>query len=189
MLEFIRNRVKEKLSEKRFKHVLGAEEMAAKLGKFYGVDEKKVRISALLHDYAKEEKLENLQRICREHYGKKLEHYMGMNEVLHGFAAAVLAREEFGIEDREILEGIKYHTIGKRGLSFFSKIIYMADAVEEGRVYPGVEELRKMAFEDMDGAILLELNQKLEYLVKKDVIIHLNTLDMRNWLLEPRRKK
>ena len=189
MLEKIRNKIKKKLSEKRYKHVLRTEEMAVKIGKQYGIDEKRLRIAALLHDYAKEEKLENLQKICKKHYGKEVENYLDMNEILHGFAGAILAKEEFGIEDKDILEAIKYHTVGKRELSILGKIIYMADAVEEGRDYPGVEELRDIALKNLDEAILMELQQKLEYLLKKEIRIHLNTVDMRNNILEMRRKK
>jgi HD superfamily phosphohydrolase YqeK len=65
----------------------------------------------------------------------------------------------------------------------------MADAIEEGRDYPGVDELRKVALENLDEAILMELQQKLEYLLKKEIVIHLNTVDMRNNILELRRKK
>jgi predicted HD superfamily hydrolase involved in NAD metabolism len=189
MLEKIRKKIKKKLSEKRYNHILRTEEMAVKIGKGYGIDEKRLRVAALLHDYAKEEKLETLQKICKQSYGKEIENYLEMNEVLHGFAGAILAKEEFKINDEEILEAIKYHTVGKRDLSIFGKIIYMADAIEEGRDYPGVDELRKVALENLDEAILMELQQKLEYLLKKEIVIHLNTVDMRNNILELRRKK
>lgn len=188
MLEEIRKKVEEKLSKKRFKHTLSTEKAAAKLAQRYGVDEEKARIAALLHDYCKEDKLHVLQEVCRENYGNMLEDYMDMNEVLHGFAAAAVVKKEFGIEDEEILEGIKYHTVGRRGLSLFAKIIYIADAIEEDRDYPGVDKIRELVKENLDAGILYELNRKLKYLIEKDGIIHLNTLDMRNWLLKPGRE-
>ena len=68
------------------------------------------------------------------------------------------------------------------------KLIYIADAVEEGRVYPGVEDMRQVAYENLDKAILMEANRKIEYLIKLGAVIHPSTVEMRNWLLEKTKK-
>jgi HD superfamily phosphohydrolase YqeK len=73
-------------------------------------------------------------------------------------------------------------------MSDLEKIIYIADAVEEGRNYPGVNEMREVAYKNLDEAILMEANRKIEYLIKLDAIIHPSTVEMRNWLVEKVRK-
>ena len=88
----------------------------------------------------------------------------------------------------DILNAIRYHTIGRKGMSDLEKIIYIADAVEEGRNYPGVNEMREVAYKNLDEAILMEANRKIEYLIKLDAIIHPSTVEMRNWLVEKVRK-
>ena len=53
------------LSPKRYRHVLGVVEAAEELAKVYEVDIKKARLAALLHDCAKEEKLDAMQAVVK----------------------------------------------------------------------------------------------------------------------------
>ncbi len=70
------------------------------------------------------------QKIFLMNFQKKIWRY---HEILHGFAGCVIAKNEFGITDEDILNGIKYHTVGKRGLSLLGRIIYIADGIEKNR--------------------------------------------------------
>ncbi|MDP0488372.1 MAG: bis(5'-nucleosyl)-tetraphosphatase (symmetrical) YqeK [Fusobacterium sp. JB019] len=179
-IEDIRKRVKKKLSDRRYRHTLGVEKMAVILAHKNNYDEKKVRIAALLHDYMKEEKIENLQNICKGI--KEVEGYEELTEILHGFAAGEIIGEEFNIEDKEIKEAIKYHTIGREKMSLLDKIIYISDAIEEGRDYPGVDKIREEAMENIDKGIIEEVKRKIEFLKGKDGKIHQNTLKMLRFL-------
>ena len=84
--------------------------------------------------------------------------------VLHGFAAADYARREMGIDDSETLMAIKSHTCGRAGMSDMEKVIYLADYIEPSRDFPGVEELRSLAFTNIDKALKLGLEMTLEHL-------------------------
>ncbi len=53
----------------------------------------------------------------------------------------------------EIIDAVRYHTTGRYGMSLLEKIIYIADAIEPGRTYPGVDEIRKLADTDIDGSM------------------------------------
>lgn len=185
MLEELRLKVKERVKEKRYIHILGVEEKAGELAKKYGVDEKKCRISAILHDVAKEMEIQVMENICKENFSDELTvDDMKISEILHGFVGYIIARDEFKIEDKSILNGIKYHTIGKEGLDTLGRIIYIADAIEKNRDYPGVEKIREEVENDLDKGIIFEIDRKIKYLTSIGGKIHKNTLAMRNWLAQ-----
>lgn len=185
MLERLREIVKERVTEKRYVHTLGVEEKAVELAKKYGVDEKKARIAAILHDIAKSMEVPQMERLCRENFSDELsEKDMEISEILHGFVGYLIVRDELKIDDTEILEAIKYHTIGKKGLSKLGRIIYIADGIEKNRVYPGVEKIRELVDKDLDEGIIYEIDRKVVYLQSVGGEIHKNTIEMRDWLME-----
>lgn len=181
-IENLRETVKNKLSEKRFKHVLGVEEMCVKLAEKYGADTRKARIAALLHDYMKETNVKILTEMCKD--VPEVQGYENLFEILHGFAGAMVAEKEFGIEDEDILNAIKYHTIGREGISVLEKIVYIGDAIEMGRDYPNVQEIREKTFENLDKGIITEVERKIDYLSQKGGTIHIDTIKMRDDLLK-----
>lgn len=185
MLEKLREEVRKRMREKRYIHTLGVEDKAAELAEKYGADERKCRIAAILHDVAKEMQINKMKDICQKNFSDELsKEDMEINEILHGFAGCVIARNEFGITDEDILNGIKYHTVGKRGLSLLGRIIYIADGIEKNRDYPAVNEIRKEVEKDLNKGIILEINKKIEYLIERKGKIHKNTEDMLEWLKE-----
>lgn len=175
------DKIKSLLPEKRWNHVLRVVDMAKKLARIHGINSQKAEIAAYLHDVSKFFTLEDMKNFVWNNEHVK-DYQIG--ELLHGFAGAIYARNRFRIEDMDVLNSIRYHTIGRKSMSDLEKLIYIADAVEEGRVYPGVEEIREVAYKNLDEAILLEANRKIEYLLKHDAIIHPSTVEMRNWLVE-----
>lgn len=185
-IDELRNKVKEKLSEKRFKHVLGVEEMCVKLAEKYGADIRKARIAALLHDYMKETNIEILKEMCKD--VPEVKGYETLFEILHGFAGAMAAEKEFGIENEDILNAIKYHTIGRENMTVLEKIVYIGDAVEMGRNYPCVNEIRDEVMKDLDLGIIMEVNRKIDYLKEKGGIIHIDTIKMRDSIIKAKRR-
>ncbi|STO30721.1 putative nicotinate-nucleotide adenylyltransferase [Fusobacterium necrogenes] len=188
MLENLREIVKNKVTEKRYVHTLGVEEKAVELAKKYDVDEEKARIAAILHDIAKSVEVGKLEEVCRKYFSNELtEEDIKITEILHGFVGYIIVKEELKIEDEEILEAIKYHTIGKKGLSKLGRIIYIADAIEKNRVYPNVHKIREIVDRNLDDGIIYEIDKKIEYLESIGGKIHKNTLEMGEWLKNFRR--
>lgn len=185
-IDKLRKKVEEKLSAKRFKHVLGVEEMCVILAEKNGADIEKARIAALLHDYMKETNIEVLKEMCKD--VPEIKGYETLLEILHGFAGAMAAEKEFGIKDTDILNAIKYHTIGRENMSVLEKIVYIGDAIEMGRNYPCVDEIRKETLKDLDSGIIMEVNRKIEYLKEKGGIIHIDTIKMRDDLIKNKRR-
>ncbi len=185
-IDKLRKKVEEKLSAKRFKHVLRVEEMCVILAERNGADIEKARIAALLHDYMKETNIEVLKEMCKD--VPEIKGYETLLEILHGFAGAMTAEKEFGIKDTDILNAIKYHTIGREKMSLLEKIVYIGDAVEIGRNYPYVDEIREETLKDLDSGIIMEVNRKIEYLKEKGGIIHIDTIKMRDDLIKNKRR-
>ncbi|MGL4980352.1 MAG: bis(5'-nucleosyl)-tetraphosphatase (symmetrical) YqeK [Fusobacteriaceae bacterium] len=186
LLDQIQNDLKSRVSLKRYNHVLGVVKTAEELAEYYNISQKKAKIAALLHDIMKEEKLDFLNEICSQLDFKEIQKHSNSNEILHGFAAAEYSKQKYGIKDEEILNAVRYHTIGRKDMGILEKIIYIADGIEPGREYENVDKIRELAFKNLDEAILFEVNQKIIYLIKADKIIHINALKMRNDLLKKR---
>lgn len=176
--------VKSKMSSKRFTHTLGVVEMAVKLADIYKTDVEKCKLAALLHDISKEMDMEYIKNICKNNFMSELsEEDLENNEILHGFAGDFYVNKEFEIEDSEILNAIKYHTIGSKNMTLIEKIIYIADAIEYGRNYPSVVKIREETFKNLDKGILMEIEHKEKYLESIGKKSHPNTDELKKEIL------
>jgi predicted HD superfamily hydrolase involved in NAD metabolism len=180
MEEYLRNNLK----ENRLKHSLGVRETAVKLAKKYGANIEKSRIAALVHDIAKEKKGEEILAICKVE-GINIDNLSENSpSLLHGEAGAIIARDLMGVADEEILKAIKYHTTGRKNMSILEKVIYLADCIEPGRDFPGVEELRKLSESSLEAALLLSFDITIKSVISRGQLIHLDTIEARNYLIQ-----
>ena len=152
------------LTPKRHKHTLGVIETALKLAEHYGGDKEKIEIACACHDIFRGKYGEDLNEIIIE-YGLP-EMYLNNSNLAHGKLAAIHMKEKMGIDDSDILNAVSYHTTGRPGMSLTEKIVFVADAIEPGRDYPGVDEIRNVAFSDLDKACLLSLSGTVDHLKK-----------------------
>lgn len=174
--EELKDIVKSKMSNKRFAHTLGVVQMAEKLAIKYGADIEKVRVAALLHDICKEMEIDLQIKICRDFFKEEIGlENLDNKEILHSFVGSYWVEKNLYIDDRDILLAIKNHTLGDEKMSLIEKIVYLADGIELGRSYPSVDKIRKMAFENLDKAILFELDKKEEFLKTIGKNIHIKT--------------
>ena len=157
--------LKETLTEKRFKHSIGVMETAAYLAKKHGADVEKATIAGLLHDCAKCLSDHKRLSICEKHNISITDIEKRNPFLLHAKVGAFLAAEDYKIADPDIIQAILNHTTGRPEMSLLEKIVFVADYIEPGRKHaPNLNMLRKMAFEDLDQALLQILEDTLEYL-------------------------
>lgn len=165
----IRKSMEKTLDHKRFEHTLGVAYTAAALAMRYQVDINKAQTAGLLHDCAKCISDEKKLSICEKHNIQISEIERRNPFLLHAKVGSYIAMNKFNIHDQDIINAILNHTTGRPGMSQLEKIIYVADYIEPGRKSaPNLAEVRKLAFEDFDMALLKILSDVLEYLNDTD---------------------
>lgn len=163
--------VKIQLTEHRYQHTLGVMETAIWLAEKYGADVKKAELAAIFHDYAKfRPKDEMIRIILEQNMPADLLDYNG--ELWHAPVGAYLVEKEAGITDHEILDAIRYHTSGRIGMTLLDKIIYLADYIEPGRHFPGVEEVRELAKQNLDQALIQSVKNTINFLMKRNQTVY-----------------
>lgn len=188
--EYLKEIVKSKVSIKRFNHIMAVVDMSIKLAKIYNADIEKCKIAALLHDICKETNKEEMKKICKNNFSEDLtDEDLENDEILHPFVGAYWVEKNLKIEDIEILNAIKNHTLGNKNMTLVEKIVYIADAVEITRNYPGVEEIRNLVFKDLNKGILFEAGKKEKYLESIGKKSHKNSYAMQKSIREEIKKK
>ena len=171
------------LDEKRIPHVMGCEQEAVSLAERWGADEGLAAEAGILHDITKKLKGSEQLILC-EKYGIITDVDEKINsKLLHSKTGAAFARDKFGICD-EVYSAIYWHTTGRENMTLLEKIIYMADYIEPTRVFEGVDELRRLAYENIDLAVIRGLQMSLEDLKLRDSMPHENSVKALNWLTE-----
>lgn len=177
--EDILTEVKSKMKVQRFEHVLRVEKSALELARRYNGDLEACSLAALLHDYAKELPKETMDSIVQtEQWNPEILQYG--SQIWHGPAGAYFAEKKFGIIDDTILAAIRDHTIGNEKMSLTGKILFVADYIESGRTFPGVQTARTVAMESLDQAAMFKITQTIIHLVEKGLIVYPETLTVYN---------
>lgn len=158
------------MSDKRFYHSLGVQGISLALAARYSYDLDKANVAGLLHDCAKDLKDGELIKECRK-YNLPVSEVENRNGfLLHGKLGAYYSEHRYGVEDAEILSAINWHTTGKPDMTLLEKIIFVADYIEPNRSVkriPKLNDIRCLAFLDLDGAVLEVLKSTLLYLEKQ----------------------
>ena len=166
---------------KRIPHVMGVEEEAVKLAQRWGAEAELARRAGILHDCTKYYELPEQLDICEE-YGVRLDALeQKAVKLLHSKTGACIARGVFGQPDA-VYDAIFWHTTGKADMTTLEKVLYIADYMEPNRDFDGVERLRHLAYTDLDKAMLLGVEMTIQEMQQRQVPIHTNTLQARDWL-------
>ena len=182
-LEEIRDYLKDNLKPSRYGHTLGVVNTAIKLAEFYGEDKNKAEIAALCHDVAKNMSNDELRKIIdNENIILSIDEE-NTQELWHSIVGPVIARKVFEIEDEEILDAMRWHTTGKEDMTNLEKIIYLADLIEPSRMFEGVDEIRGLAYKNLDSAMLKALTHTTIYLLTKGCAVDINSVKARNYLV------
>lgn len=150
--------VKKLLTEERWQHTVRVALFAAKNASYANVYEYDAILAAALHD-------------CAKYLGESSKELYGFNypagvpaPVMHQYTGAYVAEHTFKITDKYVLNAIRYHTSGRENMGNLEKLIFLADLLEEGRDFDGVEDLRKIFYRDIDKCLLAALDRQLKYL-------------------------
>ena len=164
------------LPEKRLKHTADVVVCALKKAKDLLLDEDRVRIATLLHD-------------CAKYIDYKTVEGFSLDEdipepVIHAFLGAYIAKKYLLVDD-EIEDAIRYHTSGKANMTLFSKLVFVADMLEEGRNYDGVDKLRELyEKEDFETCFIECLKEEFLHLMNKKQRIYIETINAHDYYIK-----
>lgn len=171
------------LSPKRYTHAINVMKAAIMLAERYGADRDKAALAGLVHDCAKGISGDEIFRLCKK-YDIIVDEIMQIQpELLHGVLGSYLAAELFGINCPVVLDAVAGHTMGRDGMDKVTCIVFIADYIEEGRNYPGVEIIRRAAEESLEKAVIAAIDNTISHILAKGALLHPQTVATRNWAL------
>ena len=168
----------------RLQHILGVEQMSIELARHYHLDVEKAACAGLMHDLAKYFKPAVLLQMARDE-GIEIDPVCEATpHLLHADVSAIVARDQFGMEDEAVLQAIANHTLGRPGMSPLSCVVFLADSLEPSRGNtPELERLRQVSFAGLEKALSLTCDYSLKFLLDSRCLIHPRTILTRNWAL------
>lgn len=182
-IEEIKEKLKNDLSEERYIHSLGTMEKAVELAQRFGLDVEKAQIAGLLHDCAKCLSKEELKKYENDFFEcEKLS-----AKTWHAPAGAIIIQKDFGVDDKEIISAVRFHTIGKVNMTSFEKVIFLADKIEiRTREIEYREKIEKELYRNynLDEGMLMSFELTIKSLLQRKLPICYQTIEVYNDLLE-----
>ena len=177
------------VSQSRIDHILRVEDMAIALAQHHGISPQKASQAGLMHDLAKFFKPNRLLKLAIAE-GLEIDSVFEANpHLLHANVGAVVARDEFEVDDHDVLAAIANHTLGNPGMNELSCIIFLADSLEPGRGDSGeLKHLRDLSFQDLGKAVWLTCDYTIQHLLQSKKLIHPRAIATRNWFLQSTKK-
>ena len=198
MLTELRSSVANSLSERRYKHTLEVEKMAARLAEIYCPDKlPDLRAAALLHDITKEyDNKVHISILSKPGIGFTKEEYLAP-KTFHARTAALLIPEIYPeFADDDVIAAVRWHTTGRAGMSIAEKVLYLADYIDMSRNFEDCVKLRDYFFskniEDMseeerllhlDRTLLMSFDMTVRGLLAEGTVINKDTINARNTLI------
>ena len=182
-LPWLREKTLEHLDEHRVAHVAGCESEAVRLAMRWGEDPELAAEAGILHDITKSLSFDEQLQLCEKYGIINNNSELEAPKLLHAKTGAALARDLFGVSDT-VYAAIRWHTTGKPDMSLFEKILYLADYIEPTRDFEGIDELRELAFTDLDGAMVLGLGMTIDEIRRSGHEPYIDTLDAYAWYKE-----
>lgn len=173
------------ISDKRKKHISGCVEMSFDLAQIYGIDSYKAVLAAKLHDYFREVDTIEIIELAKNLKVSISEFEIRFPRVLHGKVAATYFSSKGYLQDYELLEAIKHHTLGEAGVGNLAKLLFIVDAIEKFRTYEGVEALRaEIVGKSLDESYILVLKRTIIDMIRKNKILAPATIGAYNYMME-----
>ena len=187
--ELLERELEERVTARRFSHSIGVRDTAVALAGMYRCDEEKARAAGLLHDIARDMPLVTMQNIVTtQDVVTTQDNSSGKDDtllrgalfsspgLLHANAGRIIVQRDLGVRDEDILRSIELHTTGGRGMTVLNKVVFVADYIEPGRSFRGVETARAIAKRSLDETVLYIFRSMFKKLVADSVYICVNTL-------------
>lgn len=163
--------LKNRLSQKRYTHSLNVAEECRRLAVKYGEDPDKAYYAGLLHDICKEIPADEQKALVEESGFSVCREELETHSLWHAIAGAYYIKKEFGIEDIDILNAVRFHTAGRAGMTRLEEIVYLGDLISADRDYKDVDKMRKLSYCDLNRAMYEAFAFAVKSVVKKDGLL------------------
>lgn len=173
--------LKEHLSQKRYTHSLNVAEECRKLAEKYGEDPEKAYFAGLLHDVCKELPSEQQKELVLKSGFSVCREELETHSLWHAIAGAYFIKTTFGIEDIDIINAVRFHTVGRAGMTRLEEIVYLGDLISADREYKDVDRMRKLAYSGINEAMLEAFAYSVKSVVKKNGLLPLCTAEGYNF--------
>lgn len=173
--------IKAHLSAKRYAHSMNVAAECRKLALKYGEDPDKAYFAGLLHDICKELPDEEQKQLVLESGFNVCREELDTRSLWHAIAGAYFVKVNFGVEDIDILNSIRFHTVGRAGMSRLEEIVYLGDLVSAERDYKDVDKMRKLAYTSIDQAMREAFAFSMKSVIKKGGVIPICTAEGYNF--------
>ncbi|MBR5313913.1 MAG: bis(5'-nucleosyl)-tetraphosphatase (symmetrical) YqeK [Clostridia bacterium] len=187
----LREKIKGYMSVYRYDHTISVAKECEQLARLFNIDEKKLVISAYLHDITKEMDIQEQVDLCKQYGFSVDQDTLNSPKTLHSFSAPFLIKRDFPeFDEEEIILPIKFHTTGRADMSLEEKLLYLADYIEPTRKFEECIKLRNQFYsseEDLqkrlDRVILDSLKYTIDELSSKNQFVHPETLKAYDFIL------
>lgn len=174
-----------RLSPERYNHTICVCDLAVRLALKNKENVYNVQIAALLHDCAKDMSLQEtkkyvLKRKLKIKYFDFLLCYAP--QVLHSYIGSDIAENKFKIKNKDILNAIANHTVGRINMSVCEKIIFVADSMSPDRKFKkSFLNNKKYLSGDLNEAFKYVLQNKINNIVSRFQMLHPDVINIWNY--------
>ncbi|NLV77353.1 MAG: HD domain-containing protein [Tissierellia bacterium] len=181
--QWMHDKLKKDIGEARYKHSIRVMNTSIELAKRYNYPVEEAALAGFLHDCGKLKGKINLLKIADD-FDIILDNVMRNNvELIHGPLGEQIAIKEYHVTNKNVLNAIRYHTTGREDMTLLEKIVYVADIVEPGRRFEGVDKIRQLTDKNINLGLLYALDRTIIFVVQRGKLVHLDTIKARNQLL------
>lgn len=182
--EKIKEILRERLTEKRYNHSLCVADEAKRLAKKYGANTEKAYLAGLLHDITKTTPCQE-QLLFFNQFGIMLDDITKNSEKLwHAVSGAAYIENVLNINDKEVINAVRYHTTAKAGMTLLEKVLYLADFTSADRDYTDVDVMRAKVDVSLADAMKYALSYTIKELTEKQSQIHPDTMNAYNEIMK-----
>ncbi len=171
------------MGERRYNHCVNVSAEAVRLAEKYGADADKAAVAGILHDITKEMDFEKQLQIIDSGDIILTDVEKRTNKLWHAISGSVYIQKELGIDDKDIINAVRYHTTGRANMSLLEKVIFLADFTSAERDYPDVDVIRQKADISLEEGMLYGIQFTLERLLERQGLLSTDAIDAYNEIL------
>ncbi len=182
-IEDYKSIIRPMMSERRYNHCVNVSVEAVRLAMKYGADVKKAEVAGILHDITKEVDFEKQLQIIEQGDIILTDVEKSTNKLWHAISGSVYIQTELGIDDKDIINAIRYHTTGRADMSLLEKVIFLADFTSAERDYSDVDVIRQKADISLEDGMLYGIQFTLNRLLERQGLLCEDAIDAYNEIL------